>query len=168
MRLLISTLLILLFSMPALAAEGNYYVGPSDGVDLRLRPEMKAPVSDHLDRKTAVKIIKRDRNWAKIQTTDYKRLRGWVPAGAIRKGSGTASSSSSSSFLSSFTSLFRSSGPQDQKTAVLGVRGLEGGDANVANKKASAKAVQIVEWMDTLNVPEGEVAAFVEKGHLKP
>jgi hypothetical protein len=167
MRLLIFMLLLLMVT-PALAAGGNYYIGPNDGVDLRLRPDIKASVSGHLDRKTEVEVIKRDRNWTKIQTADHRGIRGWVPSGAVRKSSTTTSSGSSSSFFSSFASIFRSSKPQEQKTAVLGVRGLESGDAETADKKAGEKALQIVEWMDTLKVPDSEVAAFVEKGKLKP
>ena len=168
MRLLLSITLLLLFSIPASAAEETYYIGPADGVDLRMRPENRAALSGHFDHKTEVKILKRDRNWVKVQTLDYTAIRGWVPAGAVRK-SNTAQStrSASSSFLSSFSSLFRSSN-SEQKTAVLGVRGLDSGDGNTADTKASKKSLQIVEWMDTLNVPNGEVTAFVKEGHLKP
>jgi len=166
MRLLISIMLLLFFAMPATAAEQVYYIGPHDGVDLRLRPDNKAAISNHFPHKTEVKIIKRDRNWAKVQILDHTAIRGWVPAGAVRKSS-NVTPSSSTSFLSSFTSLFRSPEPQ-QKTAVLGVRGLEGEDGKVADKEASGKAIRIVEWMDTLNVPQSEVASFVEEGNLKP
>ncbi|HKI60448.1 MAG TPA: hypothetical protein VKA23_05390 [Mariprofundaceae bacterium] len=167
MRLLLSITLLLLFAIPASAAEETYYIGPEKGVDLRLRPENRAAVSGHFDHKTEVKILKRDRNWAKVQTLDYTAIRGWVPAGAVRKSSTQSTRSSSPSFLSSFTSLFRSSDPE-QKTAVLGVRGLDSGDGSVTDKKAGKKALKIVEWMDTLNVPDGEVTAFVKEGDLKP
>ena len=167
MRLLISITLLLLFAIPASAAEEGYYIGPQDGVDLRLAPRTNAAVSGHFDYKTQVEIIKRDRNWTKIQTLGHTAIRGWVPAGAVRKNSTQSTRSSSSSFLSSFTSLFRSSDPE-QKTAVLGVRGLDSGDGAVTDKKAGKKALQVVDWMDTLNVPEDEVAAFVKKGGLKP
>ncbi len=168
MRILISISLLLLFAIPAAAAGNNYYIGPQDGVDLRLAPRNKAAVSGHLSYKTEVAIINRERNWTKIQTLGHNAIKGWVPAGAIRKSSRpTSSRSSSSSFFSSFTSMFRSSDPE-QKTAVLGVRGLEGGDGKAADSKAGAKSVQIVEWMDTLNVPENEVASFIKEGHLKP
>jgi len=166
MRLLISLLLLMLMATPAIAAGGSYYIGPDDGVDLRLAPRNRAAVSGHLDSKTAVEIIKRDRNWAKVMTTDHKGIKGWVPAGAVRKNVSKASSGSSSSFFSSFTSIFRSS-PTNQKTAVLGVRGLESGDGQ-DNTKASAQSIQIVEWMDTLNVPQDEVASFIKEGELKP
>jgi len=159
-------MLLLLFAIPATATEGSYYIGPRDGVDLRLRPDVKAKVSGHIDSKTAVEVINRERNWTKIVTIG-RGIKGWVPAGAVRKSSSVKKSSSSSSFFSSFTSLFRSSEPQ-QKTAVLGVRGLEGGDGDAANKKASGEAVRIVEWMDTLNVSQSEITAFVEEGDLKP
>jgi len=168
MRLLISTALLLFFAIPASAAEEGYFIGPENGVDLRLRPEKKAAVSGHFDHKMAVRVLKRDRNWTKVQTLDHTAIRGWVPAGAVRKSSSPQSTrSSSSSFLSNFTSLFRSSTPE-RKTAVLGVRGLDSGDGTATDKKAGKKALKIVEWMDTLNVPEGEVAAFVDEGALKP
>ncbi|MDT8376323.1 MAG: SH3 domain-containing protein, partial [Mariprofundaceae bacterium] len=118
MRLLIS-ILMLLFVMPATAAEGGYYIGPGDGVDLRLRPDNKATVSGHLDSNTAVEVIDRERNWTKVMTIG-RGIKGWVPAGAVRKSAGTTSSGSSSSFFSSFASLFRSPEPP-RKTAVLGV-----------------------------------------------
>ena len=168
MRLLISITFLLFFAIPATAAEGNYYIGPQDGVDLRLAPRNKAAVSGHIPHKTEVAIIKRDRNWTKIQTLGHNGIKGWIPAGAIRKNNNTKSArSSSSSFFSSFTSMFRSSNPE-QKTAVLGVRGLEGGDGKAANSKAGAQSVQIVEWMDTLDVSESDVATFIKDGHLKP
>jgi len=159
-------MLLLFLAIPAMAADQVYYIGPHDGVDLRLRPDNRAAISNHFPHKTEVKIIKRDRNWAKIQILDHTAIRGWVPAGAVRKSSTVTPSTSSSSFFSSFTSLFRQS-PQQQKTAVLGVRGLEGG-GGAADKEASEKAVRIVEWMDTLNVPPNEVASFVKDGNLKP
>ena len=168
MRLLISITLLLLFAIPASATEETYYIGPENGVDLRMRPENRAALTGHFDHKTEVKILKRDRNWTKIQTLDYTAIRGWVPAGAVRKSLNSSSTrSSSSSFLSSFTSLFRSSN-QEQKTAVLGVRGLEGGDGVATDKKAGKEALQVVDWMDTLNVPESEVATFIKEGDLKP
>ncbi|MDT8377192.1 MAG: hypothetical protein RQ867_10720, partial [Mariprofundaceae bacterium] len=64
-------------------------------------------------------------------------------------------------------SLFRSPEPP-RKTAVLGVRGLEGGDGNVADKEAGEQAIRIVQWMDSMHVPPDEVSAFVKEGHLKP
>jgi len=168
MRLLISITLLLLFAIPATAAESNHYIGPQEGVDLRLAPRNKAAVSGHLSHKTEVAVIKRDRNWTKVQTLGHSAVKGWIPAGAIRKNSTNKSvRSSSSSFFSSFTSMFRSSNPE-QKTAVLGVRGLEGGDGKAADSKAGAKSVQIVEWMDTLDVSESDVATFIKDGHLKP
>ncbi len=166
MRFLIVIMLLMFAATPAMADQDNYYIGPDDGVDLRLAPRNSASVSGHLDAKTEVEIIKRDRNWTKVQTIGHGTIRGWVPAGAVRKNYSKASSGSSSSFFSSFTSLFRSSNAE-QKTAVLGVRGLESGD-DQANTKASAQSVKIVEWMDTLNVPQKEVAAFIREGELKP
>jgi len=169
MRPLISILLLLLFAAPATAIGGDYYIGPEEGVDLHLRPDNSATVSDHLKQNEEVEIIDRERNWAKVRTTDYRGIKGWVPAGAVRKNLNTASSgkSSSSSFFSSFASLFRSS-EAPQKTAVLGVRGLEGGDGDAAGKKAGAAAIKTVQWMDSLHVSQSEVSAFIKEGRLKP
>ena len=168
MRLLILTTICLLLSQSAYAAEEGYYIGPEDGVDLRLAPRTNAAISDHFDHKQQVKILKRDRNWIKVQTVDYTGIRGWVPAGAVRKSSGPQPTrSAASAFFSSFTSMFRTSNTE-QKTAVLGVRGLDSGDGSTTDIKAGKKALKIVDWMDTLNVPEGEVTAFIKEGDLKP
>jgi len=165
MRLLISTLLLLLFATPAMAAE-SYYISPRDGVDLRLAPDSSAKISGHLSRKTDVKIIDKRRNWRKVQSLDHKGLAGWVPEGAIRKRYQATTTTKRSSFFSGFSSLFRSPEPA-QKTAVLGVRGLE--DEGAANAdQANAQANRVVEWMDTLNVPDREVAAFIDEGELNP
>lgn len=168
MRLLISMLFLLLLTIPASAAEEGYYIGPEQGVDLRLAPRTTAAISDHFDHKHQVKILKRDRNWIKVQTLDYTGIRGWVPAGAVRKSSGSQPTrSAASTFFSSFTSMFRTS-DSEQKTAVLGVRGLDSGDGSATDIKAGKKSLKIVDWMDTLNVPEGEVTAFIKEGELKP
>lgn len=168
MRLLVLTTIFLLLSQSAYAAGEGYYIGPEDGVDLRLAPRTNAAISDHFEHKHQVKILKRDRNWVKIQTLDHSAIRGWVPAGAVRKSSAPQSTrSAASSFFSSFTSMFRSS-DSEQKTAVLGVRGLDSGDGEAADVKAGKEALHIVDWMDTLNIPDGEVTAFIKEGDLKP
>jgi len=166
MRLLIPTLLLLLFSNPAMAAEDRYYISPRDGVDLRLTPNNNAKVSGHLSRKTDVKIIDSRRNWRKVRSLDHKGLVGWIPEGAIRKRYEATTTKKRSSFLSGFSALFRSPEPA-QKTAVLGVRGLE--DEGAANAdQATEQANKAVKWMDTLNVPDREVAAFIDEGNLNP
>ena len=63
--------------------------------------------------------------------------------------------------------MFRSPEPT-QKTAVLGVRGLEDSGTASAEMAATEKANRIVEWMDTLNVPDEEVAFFIDEGDLNP
>ena len=168
MRRLILLVALLLFTIPVYAAEEGYYIGPEDGVDLRLDPRTSAAISGHFDHMHQVKILKRDRNWIKVQTLDYTAIRGWVPAGAVRKSSAPQPTKSAASvFFSSFTSMFRTSDPE-QKTAVLGVRGLDSGDGSATDIKAGKKSLQVVDWMDTLNVPQGEVAAFIKEGNLKP
>ena len=152
----------------AVAADGNYYIGSHSGVDLRLAPRNSATVSGHLDRKTKVEVIDTRRSWTKVQTLGSRSIKGWVPAGAVRKSYSSATSSrSSSSFFSSFTSLFRSPEPP-RKTAVLGVRGLEDDSAASAEKTATEQANKAVEWMETLNVPDEAVAAFINEGDLNP
>ncbi|MCF7821019.1 MAG: SH3 domain-containing protein [Mariprofundaceae bacterium] len=168
MRLIIAALFLLLLATPVMAAGDGYYIGPDEGVDLRLAPRNSATISGHLDTGTDVEIIKRDRNWAKIQTPGHSSIRGWVPAGAVRKSQvATSSGSSSSSFLSSFTSLFRSPEPP-RKTAVLGVRGLEGSESASVEKEATENATRMVAWMETLKVPQSEVGTFIKEGDLKP
>jgi len=168
MRLIIILLFAISFGGVAVAADGSYYIGSHNGVDMRLAPKNSAKVSGHLSHKTEVKVINRERNWTKVQTLGRSGIKGWVPAGAVRKSYSTATSSrSSSSFLSNFTSLFRSPEPS-RKTAVLGVRGLEGDGTASAEKAATEQANRTVEWMDTLNIPQSEVASFVKEGNLKP
>lgn len=167
MRLIIAVLSLLLLATPAMAAGGGYYIGPDDGVDMRLAPKNKATVSGHLDTRTEVEVLNRKRNWVKVQTLGHGGIRGWVPAGAVRKQYQPKKSKKKSSFFSSFASMFRSPEPT-RKTAVLGVRGLEGGNGNATDKEAGTKAIQVVEWMDTLNVSQSEVISFIEKGNLKP
>jgi len=166
MRLIIMILSLLLLPTLGIAVE-NGYISHRDGADLRLAPRNNAAISGHLDTKTDVEIIKRDRNWIKVQTR-RGGIKGWVPAAAVHESRSTATSKrSSSSFFSSFTSMFRSSG-STQKTAVLGVRGLESDGGKTSDKKTSAKAIQTVEWMDTLNVDTQEVSSFIDEGGLKP
>ena len=66
--------------------------------------------------------------------------------------------------LSRFRSLFQKP-PETQKTAVLGVRGLEEDGAPSREKVADPKAVQ---WMENLRVSDAEVAAFIAEGDLNP
>lgn len=164
--MLIPLLLFMIFVSPASAAEANYYISPRDGVDLRLAPRNNATVSGHLPFKTDVEVVDKQRNWSKVKTLDYKAVVGWVPEGAIRKRFTPSSSGSKSSFFSSFASMFRSQ-EQPQQTAVLGVRGLEGGE-KATSKDAGEQAIKAVEWMDTLHVPQSDVAAFVKEGDLNP
>jgi len=167
MRLIISLLFAVSFSGIAAAADGSYYIGSHSGVDLRLAPRNSATVSGHLERKTAVEVIDRRRSWTKVQSLG-SGIRGWVPAGAVRKSYSSAKPSrSSSSFFSSFTSMFRSPEPP-RKTAVLGVRGLEDTGAASAEKAATEQANKAVEWMETLDVPDEAVAAFINEGDLNP
>lgn len=155
------------FSGVALAKGDSYYIGPRGGADVFATPNKRAEVTSHLTRKTSVKILQKRKNWRKIETIDKRKVTGWVFEGAVRKRYKTVKSSKKSSFMSSFTSFFRSPEPT-HKTAVLGVRGLEDDGAARAERAATKRANKLVKWMDTLNVEEGAVAAFVEEGDLNP
>lgn len=167
MRLLIAFILLIALASPVCAGEASYYIGSRSGTDLLAQPDTRADVVRHLDWKTYVVILESSRNWRKVKIADDENITGWVTEGAIRKRFQSTSSKSSSSFFSGFTSLFRSPEPE-QKTAVLGVRGLED-DANAkSNVPSTAEAKEMVKWMDTLAVPNRDVARFIEDGELNP
>jgi len=167
MRLIITLLFMLGFSATSMAAGDSYYIGSRDGTDVYAYPNKSASVTAHLPWKTDIRLQEKIRNWQKIETTGANRVKGWVFESAVRKRYQPASKKSDSSLFSRLTSLFRSPEPE-QKTAVLGVRGLE--DEGVANtdNAATQHANQMVKWMDRLNVPDREVAAFIEEGELNP
>ena len=158
---------VLGFSSTVLAGSDSYYIGARSGADVFESPNKRADVTAHLSRKTSVKILQKRRNWRKIETMDEAKVSGWVFEGAVRKRYKTVESSKKSSFMSSFTSFFRSPEPT-HKTAVLGVRGLEDDGAASAEKAATKRANRLVKWMDTLNVEEMAVAAFIDEGDLNP
>lgn len=155
------------FSGTALAADDSYYIGARSGADVFATPNKRADVTAHLTRKTSVKILQKRRGWRKIETIGKNRVTGWVFEGAVRKRYKTVKNKKKSSFMSSFASFFRSPEPT-YKTAVLGVRGLEDDGAASAERTATKRARKLVKWMDTLNIEEGAVAAFVDEGDLNP
>ncbi len=169
MRLITAIALLLCFSGIAQADDASYYIGPRSGADLYASPNKRAEVTAHLPRKSSVKVLQKRRNWWKVETLDAKEKRsGWVFEGAVRKQyKPSKAKKGSSSFFSGFASYFRSPEPA-QKTAVLGVRGLEDDGSGSAERAATERANHLVKWMDTLNVPDDEVDAFIEEGDLNP
>lgn len=168
MRFVIVLILTLACAGYVDAEEASYYIGSRSGSDLLDQPDSQASVVKHLEWKTYVNILTSKRNWRKIQTLDKSKDMGWLPEGALRKRySSSSTSSASSSFFSGFTSMFRSPEPERQ-TAVLGVRGLEEGGVARSGQPSTEQAKQMVEWMDTLTVPDRDVARFVENGNLNP
>ncbi|MDX8403248.1 MAG: hypothetical protein R8K54_02430 [Mariprofundaceae bacterium] len=173
LRLVITLLSILGFSAPCfsgttLAGGDSYYIGARAGADVFESPNKRANVTTHLTRKTSVKILQKRRGWRKIETEDEAKVTGWVFEGAVRKRYQSAKSSKKSSFLSSFTSFFLRSPEPTHKTAVLGVRGLEDNSVASTKREATEHANTMVQWMDTLNVGDDAVNAFVEEGDLNP
>jgi len=168
MRLIMITLLMLGLSGTALADDASYYIGARSGADVFESPNKRAEVTAHLPRKNSVTVLQKRRNWWKVESAIGKqKITGWVFEGAVRKRYRAAKAKKKSSFLSGFASYFRSPEPP-QKTAVLGVRGLEDIGAKSAGRAATERANKIVKWMDTLNVPDDAVAAFIDEGDLNP
>jgi hypothetical protein len=168
MRLIIATALMFGLSGIALADDASYYIGARSGADVFASPNKRAEITARLPRKSSITVLEKRRGWWKIETTDAgEKVTGWVFEGAVRKQYQSTKSKKKSSFFSGIASMFRSPEPT-QKTAVLGVRGLEDNGAASAERAATEKANKIVEWMDTLNVPDEEVASFIDKGDLNP
>ncbi len=165
-RILGSLLCCFLLATPAWAVD-RYYIGSSDGIDVLQRAQAHAVVLGHIPRLTDVKIIQKKRAWWKVRTVGYTtpEISGWVPSGAVRKRyRATVAEKTSNSFFSGLSSLFHRNTAGGQKTAVLGVRGLDE-EGNAAGGKANMVAV---EWMEGLGVSNADVAAFVEQGRLNP
>lgn len=165
----ISVLLTLfLLAMPAVAAEPEYYIGPRSGADLYNRPSSHADKIAHLERLTVVKIIRKQRTWWRVETVGVTpQAQGWITAGSIRQRyQPEVANRKSSSFFSGFASLFGygRSNPND-KTAVLGVRGLDEETTAKAGGRGNTSAVK---WMDTLTVSQQEVNQFIKEGDLNP
>lgn len=148
-----------------MAGEG-YYIGSKDGVDLLKEPNAAAAVAGHLDRLTDVKVIQKKRAWWKVDSLNISpKKSGWVPSGAVRKRyQRTAIKKASNSFFSGLSSFFHREDSGSQKTAVLGVRGLDE-EGNAAGGRANTEAVK---WMEGLQVSDADIDRFVEQGRLNP
>jgi len=164
-RLLTLVIFSLLFPATVMAAD-QYYIGSRDGVNVVAQPKVRANVTGHLDRLTDVKITQKKRAWWKVSTIKVSpKVSGWVPSGAVRKRyQASVAEKSSNSFFSGLSSFFHRDAAGGQKTAVLGVRGLDE-EGNAASGKANVAAV---EWMEKLDVSSSDVAAFIEQGRLNP
>jgi hypothetical protein len=168
MRLIIITALMLGLSGTALADDASYYIGARSGADVFTSPNKRAKITTRLPRKSSITVLEKRRGWWKVETTDAtEKVSGWVFEGAVRKQYQSTRNKKKSSFFSGFASLFRSPEPP-QKTAVLGVRGLEDSGAASAERAATEQANKIVKWMDTLNVPDDAVISFIDEGDLNP
>lgn len=175
MRIRPVTLLLLAFGLifiavsPLQAADSeSYYIGSRSGADVHAYPRNSAENLGHLERMTDITVLEKRRGWWKVETIDIEpKVTGWVYESTVnqRYQPEKESSSGSSSFFSGFSSLFRSSEPQ-QKTAVLGVRGLE--EEGGATTKANAQARKAVKWMDSLVIKNRDVASFIKEGDLNP
>lgn len=154
-------------------ADTGYYISPSKGADVYSSYKSSPKKIARLPYNTDVHVIEKKRGWWKIETITHEpAVSGWVFESVVLQRTApkvktrtARRESSSSSFLSSFSSLFRSS-PQQQETAVLGVRGLE--EEGASTEKASKEAKDAVKWMDTLAISHDDVAAFIREGNLKP
>jgi len=133
--------------------------------DVLDQPQARDEVVGHLTRLTDVKVIQKKRAWWKVSTIRVSpKVSGWVPSGAVRKRyQQTAAKKASSSFFSGLSSFFHHDS-NTQKTAVLGVRGLDE-EGGAAKGKANVAGV---EWMEKLNVSATDLATFVEQGRLNP
>lgn len=151
---------------PASAAEnGSYYIGATRGADVHASPSTSARVVTHLDRLTDVRVLQRQRGWAEVEVAQPGKVRGWVIEGAVRQRyQPTQTQKAKSSFFSSFARLFGGGEPQQQQTAVLGVRGLD----EEGNATGSARNMKAVQWMEGLNVSQDEVNRFIREGRLNP
>ncbi len=158
-------MLICLVSAPAMAAD-EFYIGSGGGADVYRLPKPGAERIGHLDRLTGVRVIQKKRNWWKVRTLHVDpAISGWVHAGAVRKRyTPSAASRTKSSFLAGLSSFFHRSEPNQQQTAVLGVRGLED-EGNAAKGRSNRAGVR---WMEGLAVSDADIAAFIDEGRLNP
>lgn len=144
------------------AESSSHYIGATYGADVHLSPVSGSKVVAHLDRLTDVTVLQRIRGWAEIETS-RPSVKGWVIEGTVRQRYQPSSAQKTrSSFFASFARWFGDNEPQ-QQTAVLGVRGLEEGDAT-----GTARNTQAVRWMDNLHVSQQEVDRFIRDGRLNP
>ncbi len=150
-----------LLPAPAWAAD-DYYIGASRGADVLAAPQADAAVVGHLERLSEVRVLERQRAWWNIEAAD---VRGWVPAGAVRKRHQPGrAEKAGNSVLEGLSSLFHRDDPAGRKTAVLGVRGLDE-ETGAVRGRANVAAV---EWMERLTVSDAEIARFIEQGRLNP
>lgn len=162
-RWLILCIAMFAASYAGAAESGSHYIGATYGADIHASPASYSQVIGHLDRLTDVQVLQRTRGWAEIEVSQPK-IRGWVVEGTVRKRYEPSNAQKArSSFFASFARWFGSDDPQQQQTAVLGVRGLEEGSAT-----GTARNLQAVQWMESLHVSQDEVDRFIRDGRLNP
>jgi len=159
-------------SAPAWAAD-QYYIGSRDGIDLLKKPKAHAEILLHLPRMKEVAFIRTKRSWSKIQIIQAEeKVTGWVPAGSVRhRYNPETAKNAAPSLFSGFSSWFHSDKPNQSKTAVLGVRGFEDdGKPQAASEPISEEALiqKNTQWLESLQVPDKDVAAFIQQGDLNP
>ncbi|MDX8406878.1 MAG: hypothetical protein R8L58_00675 [Mariprofundaceae bacterium] len=120
-----------------------------------------------------MKFIRTKRSWSKVQIIRAEeKLTGWVPAGAVRHRYNPATAKNAAPALfSGFSSWFHRDKPAQAKTAVLGVRGFEDEErSRTASEPQSKEEImrKDSQWIESLRVPDSDVAAFIQQGDLNP
>jgi len=163
-----------LFATPVWAVDDSqYYIGSRGGADLLIDPNIHADVVTHLPRMTSIRVLDEKRTWSKIQLMESDgKIQGWVPAGTVvkRYNPETAQNKKPAMF-SGFSSWFHRDEVNHQKTAVLGVRGLEDEGEEQAGPEQAGKKMPILndaEWVESLQVSDQDVEVFIHRGDLNP
>lgn len=162
MRRLLPLLLILGLSGTAFAADDTYYVAIGSGAPLYSSPSTHSIIIRQLATDTPVTVISKQKSWWYVQMQDANRTNGWMTEGSLRRNSKQARQGGTSSFFARFANWFHDD--RTQKTAVLGVRGLDqGGNESGGTAQANMAAV---DWMDGLGLNRAEVDRFISEGGL--
>jgi len=172
MRLLGILIFTCLLPFPAWASD-QFYIGARGGIDLVDEPKTQAKVITHLPRMSDVQFVRNQRAWTKVRAVyEQATVEGWVPAGAVRKRyNAQAAKSASTGFFSGFSSLFHRDETAHSKTAVLGVRGFEneaGGKTTTDEAQQAMSISQNAAWVESLQVSDQDVSAFIKQGDLNP
>ncbi|HKI62712.1 MAG TPA: hypothetical protein VKA31_10500 [Mariprofundaceae bacterium] len=174
LRLCAVMLVFSLVAAPAWAVDkAQYYIGSRGGADLLKYPDMHAVPVAHLPRMAAIKLIETKQSWSKIQAIQSdSKAEGWVPAGVVvKRYNPAAAQNKAPAMFSGFSSWFHRNEVNQQKTAVLGVRGLEGEGQEQAESGQAGKKVPLpndAEWVESLQVSDQDVDVFIQQGDLNP
>jgi len=163
MRRLLLLLLLLGLNGTAFAADETYYVGIASGAPLYSSPSTRSIIIRQLDADTPVTVIAKQKSWWYVEMQDANKTTGWMTEGSLRQRTKQTRENGTSSFFTRFASWFHDD--RTQKTAVLGVRGLDqGGNETGGTAQANMAAV---DWMDGLGLKRAEVNRFIREGGLK-